>query len=93
MYVYIYIYIYAGQFKATSPDLTLNGGLFREKYQNGLKLGIETITYPVYVYFSSLGGTTRIHFQWDLVNRLRTSRDHNMVTLAIPLANLLATSP
>ena len=36
-----------GQFKATSPDLTLNGGLYREKYQNSLKLGIEIIlNYP-----------------------------------------------
>ena len=26
------------QFKATSPDLILNGGLYRERYQNGLKL-------------------------------------------------------
>ena len=33
----------AGQFKATSPDLTLNGGLYREEYPNGLKLGIEII--------------------------------------------------
>ena len=29
----------AAQLKATSPDLTLNGGLHREKYHNGLKLG------------------------------------------------------
>ena len=26
-------------FGDTSPDLTLNGGLHREKYHNGLKLG------------------------------------------------------
>ena len=29
----------AGQFKATSPDLTLNDGLYRKQYQNGIKLG------------------------------------------------------
>ena len=36
-----------GQFKASSPDLTLNGGLSRGYYQDGLKLGIEIISsYP-----------------------------------------------
>ena len=36
------------QFKATSPDLTLNGGLNTEQYQNGLKFGVEIIlNYPV----------------------------------------------
>ena len=33
----------AGQFKATSPHLTLNGGLYREWYQNCLKLGMEIV--------------------------------------------------
>ena len=38
---------YSGPFKATSPDLTLNGGLYREWYRNGLELGIEIILdYP-----------------------------------------------
>ena len=37
----------AGQFNATSPDLTLNGGLHREFYQNGLKLEAEIrVNYP-----------------------------------------------
>ena len=37
-----------GQYNATSPDLTLNGGVFRAYFQNGLKLGIEIILrYPV----------------------------------------------
>ena len=35
--------IIAVQFKATSPDLILHGGLYREEYQNGFKLGIEII--------------------------------------------------
>ena len=36
------------QFKAASPDLTLNGGLNTEQYQNGLKFGVEIIlNYPV----------------------------------------------
>ena len=40
----------AGQFKAaTSPDLTLNGDLYREQYKNGLNLGIEIIlNYPAF---------------------------------------------
>ena len=38
----------SGQLMATSPDLTLNGGLCREYYQSGLKLGIELIlNFPV----------------------------------------------
>ena len=32
----------AGQFQP-SPDLTLNGGSYREWYQNGLELGLEII--------------------------------------------------
>ena len=41
-----------GQFKATSPDLTLNGGLHRAEYQHGLNLGIETIlSYPSSFHF------------------------------------------
>ena len=32
-----------GQFKAASTDLILNGGLYREWYQNGCKLGVEII--------------------------------------------------
>ena len=35
------------QFSATSPGLTLNDGLYREQYQNGLELGTEVIlNYP-----------------------------------------------
>ena len=34
---------FSRQFKATSPDLTLDGGLYREQYPNGLTLGIEFI--------------------------------------------------
>ena len=30
-----------GQFKASTPDLTLNGGLFREWYQDGLRFYLE----------------------------------------------------
>ena len=40
-----------GQSKVTSPDLTRphpNGGLYREQYQNDLKLGIDFfLSYPV----------------------------------------------
>ena len=32
-----------GYFKATSPDLTRNGDLYREYYQDGFKLGTEII--------------------------------------------------
>ena len=33
--------------KANSPDLTLNGGLYRQQYQDGLRFGIEIIlNYP-----------------------------------------------
>ena len=36
-----------GQFKATSPKITPNGGSYREEYQNGFKLGIEIVLeYP-----------------------------------------------
>ena len=35
--------VHTGQFKATSPGITLSCGLYREWYQNGLKLGIEII--------------------------------------------------
>ena len=36
-----------GQFTATSPDLTLHGGVFTEQYQNGLESGTEIIpNYP-----------------------------------------------
>ena len=35
-----------GQFKATSPDLTLNGGLCREQYRNDLKLGNDFSKLP-----------------------------------------------
>ena len=31
----------SGQFESTSPGLTLNGGLYKEEYLNGLKLGID----------------------------------------------------
>ena len=48
-----------GQSRATSPDLTLNGGLYREKYQNGLKLGFEIILhYPVLT-------NAAVHFSWQ----------------------------
>ena len=33
----------SGQLKVTSPDLTLNGGLYRGQYQSSLTAGIETI--------------------------------------------------
>ena len=37
----------AGQFEATSPDLTLNGGVHREQRKNDFKLGFEILeTYP-----------------------------------------------
>ena len=37
----------AVQFKATSPDLILNAGIYKEQYQSGLELGIEMIlNYP-----------------------------------------------
>ena len=40
-------YVLLGNLKATSPDLTLNGGLFREQYQTGVKLGTELVlNYP-----------------------------------------------
>ena len=32
-----------GLLEATSPDLTLNGALYREQYQHGFKLGIDFI--------------------------------------------------
>ena len=35
------LHLESGEFKATSADLILNGGLYREQYQDGLKLGIE----------------------------------------------------
>ena len=39
--------IRSGQFKTTSPDLTRKGGLYRESYQHGLKLGIGIVlNYP-----------------------------------------------
>ena len=48
---------YTAQFKATSPDLTLDGGLYKEQYQNGFKLGFETVlNYPEYTVTFDLRG-------------------------------------
>ena len=39
--------MFVRQLEVSSPDLTLNGGLYREEYQNGLELGIGIIpSYP-----------------------------------------------
>ena len=38
-----------GQTKATSPDLTLNGGLYREQYQDDLKLGMDFFQVSLYL--------------------------------------------
>ena len=55
------IHYYTGQFKATTPDLTLAGGLYKEQYQNGYKLGLETVlNYPDYtVIFDFRGFSVR----------------------------------
>ena len=38
---------FTGQFKATSPDLSRNGGSYREAYHNGRTSGIQIIpNYP-----------------------------------------------
>ena len=42
----------SAQFKATSPDLALNGGLYTEKFRNGHNLGIEILKYPDILWFS-----------------------------------------
>ena len=42
------IWVKTGQVKATSPDLTLNGGLYGEQYQHRIISGI-----PIYPYIIS----------------------------------------
>ena len=48
----------------SSPDLTLDGGLYREEYQNAFNLRLQIIlNYPVKAVGKLIGGSTVLRLE------------------------------